>query len=320
MALLAFDQSKQSKINSQFIYTHLNPNYFKKIVCMSEINIRSKPTKVPSIPKNNDSDFMPPSPELINEDLRAAVVQMDSIESVQPNKFKTKDPLPRTPAPLPEAVSPAGVPIDLNSPEMRDIHSETGSPKSVRGEFKIDLSGLNEVDVTIEGNKPEEYKRNVKGSVVVIGLMLVSVHLFLNHLTMFTWVVNFDSPELVTAAILYIISTILIVAMFLGAVAVPALSIKADKLTIYYVPIVVAGVIDLIAVLMGGGIFSPLSIYTLDSMNYLYYNQVATVMTLLINGILYYSFTRKEGKLASMVHPFERIEVETDAEDKADDE
>lgn len=287
---------------------------------MSEINIRSKLAKAPSIPINTNSDFMPPSPELINEDLRAAVVQMDSIESVPQNKFKIKDPLPRSPAPLPEAVSPAGVPIDLNSPEMRDIYSEKGSPKSVRGEFKIDLSGLNEVDLTVEGNKSEEYKRNVKGSVMVLGLLLVSVHLFLNHLTMFTWVVNFDSPELVIAAILYIISTILIIVMFLGALAVPALSIKDDKLTVFYTPIMVAGVIDLVAVLMGGGIFSPLSIYTLDSMNYQYYNQVAVVMTLLINGVLYYSFTRKEGKLASIVHPFERKNVGPDAEEEVDDE
>jgi hypothetical protein len=272
---------------------------------MSEINIRSKPTKVPLNNQNKEKDLMPPSPELINEDLRAAVVQMDSIESVPPSKFKVKDPPPRSPAPLPEAISPAGVPIDLKSPETRDL--EIGSPKSAKTDFKIDLTGLDEVDVTVEGRKPEEYKRNVKGSLVVIGLLLVSLHLFLNHLTMFTWVVNFDSPELVIAAVLYIISTILILVMFLGVLAVPSLSINDDKLVIYYSPIVVAGMIDLIAVWMGGGIFSPLSIYTLDSMNYLYYNEVAVFMTLLINGLLYYSFARKEGAISSLVHPFERI-------------
>lgn len=274
-----------------------------------QINIRSKPTKAPEISKNNQ-ELMPPSPELINDDLRAAtaevVVKMDSVDSVPSNKFKVKDPAPRSPAPMPEAISPAGVPIDLNVPETKDIPS---SPKSVRGEFKIDLEGL---DTTVEGMKPTEYKRNVKGSVVVIGLLLVSLHLFLNHLTMFTWVVSFDSPEQVIAAVLYVISTIIIIVMFLTALAVPALSIQEDKFRAYYSPILVAALIDHIAIAMGGGIFSPLSIYTLDPTSSSFYNGLAFLMTFVINGFLYYAFTRRpeDGKLFAMVHPFEKISEE----------
>lgn len=279
---------------------------------MSEINIRRKPTKVPS---KDNKDLIPPSPELINQDLKAAVVQMESIESVPANKFKVKESPPRKPAPLPEAISPAGVPIDMSSPEMKDL--EIGPAEST-SKTEFDLSGL---DVTVEGKKPEEYKRNMKGTLVVIGLLLVSIHLFLNHLTMFTWVVNFESPELVIAAVLYIISTIMILVMLLSVLAVPALSIREDKLAVYYSPIVVAGVIDLMAVWMGGGIFSPLSIYTLDSMNYLYYNQIGALMAVLINGGLYFAFTRKEGSVASLMHPFEKTEVnESDDEEKADRE
>ena len=277
---------------------------------MSEVNIRIKPTKVQLSNKSKENEFIPPSPELIDKDLKAAVVQMDSIESVPPNKFKVKDPPTRSPAPLPEAVSPAGVPIDLSSPETKDLE---------KSEFKIDLSAIEGVDMTVEGKKPEEYKRNMKGTLVVISLLLASFHLFLNHLTMFTWVVNFDSPELVIAAVLYIISTILILVMFLSALVVPALSIGKDKLGVYYSPIIVAGVIDFMAVWMGGGIFSPLSLYTLDSMNYLYYNQIGALMTVVINGLLYYSFTRNEGLLASLFHPFEVLrQAETEKFDQID--
>lgn len=292
------------------------------------INIRSKPTKVPEIPKRDDeSDFiMPPSTESINEDLKAAVVQMESIETVPPNKFKVKDPPPRSPAPLPEAVSPAGVPIDMNSPELKgDIQSDTKSTRSGTSEktsgnneryndFKIDMSALNEMDMTVEGKKSDEYKRNVRGSLVIIALLLLSIHLFLNHMTMFTWVVNFDSPQLVIAAVLYFISTMLVIVMLLAVLTVPALSTKTEKFGAYYSPILVAGGIDFIAVIMGGGIFSPLSIYTLDSMNFVFYNQIAVITTLLINGALYFAFTREKGKIYSMVHPFEKLQPEHEDE------
>ena len=278
---------------------------------IDRINIRSKPTKVPEISKQESKIIIPPSPELVNEDLRAAVVvQMDSIDSVPSNKFKVKTPPPRSPAPLPEAISPAGVPIDvMTSPEMKDIRSVTGSPKSVRGEFKIDLSGLDEVDMTVEGLKPEEYKRNVRGSVVVIGILLLSLHLFLNHLTMFNWVYNFDSPDQVVAAVLYFMSTIMVLAMLLATLAVPALSMKEDKFRMYYSPILVAGVIDMVAVLMGGGMFSPVSFYSQDSREYGAYTEIGLVLTVMIYGALYYVFTRtsEDGNIFYAVHPFEKL-------------
>lgn len=277
------------------------------------VNIRTKPTKI----------MEPPPPELIQEDLQAAVVQMDSIESVQSTKFTVKDPEPRSPAPLPEAVSPAGVPIDMSSPEMKDICDSPKSTKSTtsRGEFKIDLKIIDsEVDLTMEGKKPGQYKRNVKGSLIVTMLFFISVHLFLNHITMFSWVVNYDSPEIVLATVLYCISTICVMVVFVGALIVPNFSIQEDKFPVYYGAILVGGGLDLVAVWIAGGIFSPIVIYTLDSINYIWYNNIAALVTILINGFLYYAFTRKfsdGSKLYSIFHPFERSQEQEEIEEES---
>lgn len=285
------------------------------------VNIRNKTTKLPE-PDNNKS-ALSPSTELIHEDLRAATVQMDSIETVQ---FTVKDPPPRSPAPLPEAVSPAGIPIDLKSPEMRDICDSPKSTKSStsRGEFKIDLTSIEEgVDLTVEGKNTGEYKRNVRGSLMVTALLLISLHLVLDHCTMINWVVNYDSPELVLATVLYFISSMCILAVLGAALIVPSLSLKEEKFPVYYGTILVAGGLDLVAVWLGGGIFSPIVLYTLDSMIYYWYNWTAVLMTILINGGLYYAFTRKAedgGKIYSLFHPFERVsgdnERETENENK----
>lgn len=275
------------------------------------INIRSKPTKIPEAP----------SSELIEEDLRSAVIQMDSIENLQTTKYNVKDPPPRSPAPLPEAVSPAGVPIDISSPELRDIcDSPKSKSPSSRGEFKIDFSSIEameEVDLTLDGKKPGEYRRNMKGSLIIAAMFLVGIHLFLNHCTMFSWVLNYDSPELVVATVLYFISSICILSLFLVALIVPSLSICEEKFPIYYGTVLVAGGLDLIAVWIAGGIFSPLVIYTLDSMNYLWYNRFAALLTILINGGLYYGLTRRQedGKIFSFFHPFKRIENENENEE-----
>lgn len=279
------------------------------------VNIRNKSTKIPE-----SSSTAPPPPELIQEDLHAAVVQMDSIESVQSTKFTVKSPEPRSPAPLPEAVSPAGVPIDISSPEMRDICDSPKSTKSTtsRGEFKIDFHSIDaEVDLTMEGKNPGQYKRNAKGSLIVTLLFLVSLHLFLDHTTMFSWVVNYDSPEIVLATVFYCISTMCVMVVFAAALIVPNLSIQEDKFHVYYGTFLVAGGLDLVAVWIAGGIFSPIVVYTLDSMNYLWYNRSAALLTILINGFLYYAFTRKSedgSKLYSLFHPFERAEETLPAE------
>ena len=275
------------------------------------INIRNKPTLI--------SDSAPPSPtlsvpsELIREDLRATALQMNSIESKPTIQFKLKDPIPRSPAPLPDAVSPAGVLIDISSPELRDINADSPKSTASRGEFKIDFSSIEAmkgIDVTLDGKKPGEYRRNVKGSLMVTALFLVSVHLLLDHCTMINFVVNYDSPEKVVATVLYFISTICMLVIFLAVLIVPSLSIEEDKFPVYYGTILVAGGLDLVAVWIAGGIFSPIALYTVDSSNYIWYDWLAGLLTILINGALYYAFTTKSdgaNNVHSLFHPFERI-------------
>lgn len=266
---------------------------------MSNVNIRSKPTKMP---ENDDEEYVAPSPQLIQEDLKAAVVQMDSIDTVPSNKFKVKDSPIRSPAPMPEAISPAGIPIDLG----------TGNDIEKRGEFKIDFG--DEVDMTIAGKRPEEYKRNVEGSLMVLALLFVSIILFTVHVTMFSMVVDFDSPALIMAAILYYISTICILALLLSALIIPSFSIDPDKFSIYYSPILVAGGIDFVAVCMGGGVFGPLvSSYSRDPMVYEEFTAWPAVWAIVINGALYYAFakTTPNTLLFSYFHSFERLNTKS---------
>lgn len=280
---------------------------------MSNVNIRSKPTKLPERDKDDDDNYATPSPKLIEEDLKAAVVQMDSIESVPANKFKLKEAPVRSPAPIPEAVSPAGIPIDLETKD--EDHEIVDKDEQKRGEFKIDFG--EEVDMTVEGKKSEEYKRSVKGSLCIVALFLISLHLLSEHVTMFSFVVDFDSPELIVSAVFYFISTIFILVMLLAALVVPSLSIKEERFGVYYSPILVAGGIDFVAVVMGGGVFGPLGwFYSKDPLVNSNYTFMAALGTLLVNGGLYYGFTRtsENGAVFSFFHPFERVKIEDEHE------
>jgi len=271
-----------------------------EIIPRQSINIRSKPTII---------DHAPPSPSLIEEDLRAAV-QLDSIDDLATNKFKVKDPEPRQPAPIPEAVSPAGIEIDLTLPSDRDLPEEKGSSQS---EFIVDLS--ERLDYTLEGKLPNEYRRNMKGTLMVLFLFLVSVNLFLVHCNMFSYLENFyTSFETVLATLLYIISTLCILVMFGVILMVPDLSLKTDKFKVFYSPILVAGGLDFIAVVLGGGIFSPLQFHSNDPFMYDSNLRFGAAFTLLLNGLLYFLFTRsdEESKLFSLMHPFQRTESNTE--------
>lgn len=274
------------------------------------INIRTKPTI---------ADPSPPSPKLIEEDLRAAV-QLAPIESLSPSQFRVKDPEPRQPAPLPESVSPAGVEVDLIVKDQRDLPIDDDD-EDKRSEFKIDLT--EHLDYTLDGKSPTEYKRNVKGTLIVLGLLLVSIHLFLAHCDLFSYLENFyTSIETIVATLLYIISTLCIMAVFLATLTVPALSITPEKFKIYYSPVLVAGGLDFVAVLLGGGIFSPLHYFhSKDPFLYLPNLQFGASFTLLLNASLYFLFTRSdESKMFGLLHPFQRAVPSEELNDKSSDE
>ena len=286
----------------------------------SRIDIRTKPAKsTAAMSEKTRTEVMPVSPELIQDDLKAATVQMEYIDSIPSKQFKLKEQLPRSPAPMPMAISPAGVPINIETSTIPSLPSSPRSAKS-RGEFKIDLGNIeaiDELDMTINGKESMEYERNVKGSVVVVMLLLISLHLFLEHLTIFSWIINFDSPQSVVAGVLYIISTLFIISVFIASLVVPSMSIQDDKLVVYYSPILAACIIDQFAISFGGGLFSPLTLYTQDSMNYATYDGMAGFFNILVNSLLYILFTRKEssGKIFDLVHPFRRkVEIYQDEE------
>ena len=297
------DQSKQSTTLMVYNYKlFLTGGLYINIYTMNDyLNIRSKPTRAPSVP-TNEFDVSPPSPAKINDDLKAAVIQMDSIEAT---RYKEKDAVPRSPAPLPEAISPAGIPIDLAAENEEE--EEVGKK---RGEFKIDLGSyevMNEaVDVSIEGNKSTEYKRNGKGSLIIIGLLMLSLHLLSQHSLIFTYVINYESPDLILATVLYFISSLCILFLMLAMLVIPGLSINEAKFQSYYGVVLVAGGLDLVAVMIGGSAFSPLGFYTKDPYSYMTLYWGALIECLLINGLLYYAFTRKsaDGKLYTFFHPF----------------
>lgn len=283
---------------------------------MSEyVNIRSGKSRSSGIPTK---EVEIPSPSIINEDLKAAVVQMDSIET---SKYKLKEKEPRSPAPLPEAVSPAGVPIDMDNDEREDV--ELNSSKS---DFKIDLGSYEvmdqAIDVSMEGNKPSEYKRNGKGSVIIIALVLIALHLISSHCTMFTYVIDYESPDLILATVLYFISSLCILFLMLAMLIVPGLSVNEDKFNSYYGTVLIAGGLDFVAVMIGGSAFSPLGFYTKDMYRYMTFYWEGLIECLVINGILFYAFTRKsgDGKLFGFFHPFMKPEpTETPENIESDD-
>lgn len=284
----------------------------------NNLNIRSKPTKMPNVKENTteeDNYFISRSPKSIQEDLKASVVQMESIETVPSNKFKVKESPKRSPAPIPEAISPAGFSIDL---EMKADEKNAGEEEI---EFKIDFG--KDVDLTLKGKNLKEYKRNIKGSLMILFLIFTSIILFTVHCTMFSMVVDFDSPELIIAAILYFISTTLIFVVLFGALIVPNFSINEEGFKVYYSPILVAGGIDFVAILLGGGVFGPLiSSYSRDPNIYSEYTPFPIIMTIIINGALYYAFAKStpNSHLFSYFHPFEKIPNQPEKESEKEPE
>lgn len=236
------------------------------------------------------------SPVIVNDNIKAAVesLKMQPIETVPFSQYKVPDSPVRSPAPFPQPVSPAGIPVNVEeSTGMVDLN------------IFHDLD-LDDVDLTVEGKAQEgEYRRNVRGTLVVGTMVLVSLHLFSEHCNMFTWVVRFETPQTVIAAILYIISTLCMLAVFGCALVKPSFSISRDKLMYYYSPILVAGVMDLIAIAIAGSIFSPFILFTLDSMSYITYNEVAAVLTVILNAGLFFAMTRGNDTIISdWFHPF----------------
>lgn len=281
------------------------------------INIRSKPTRAPSVPTSEIGGSSSPLSAKISADLKDAVIQMDSIET---SKYKVKDTEPRSPAPLPESISPAGIPIDLNDSLLVDDENED----EVEGEkrFKIDLGSYqvmdHTVDVTMKGSNPTEYKRNGKGSLIIAGLVLLSLHLIAQHCTMFTWVIKYESPDLIMATVLYFISSLCLLFLMMAMLVMPGLSIKEENFTSYYGVIILAGGLDFVAVMIGGSAFSPLGFYSEDVSSYVSYYWMALLECLVINGLIYYAFSRKseDGKLFDLFHPF----VGTKAQDSTESE
>lgn len=288
------------------------------------VNIRTKPTRIPSVPIQ-EVEVSPPSPTQIKEDLKAAVIQMESIET---SKYQVKEKIPRSPAPLPEALSPAGIPIDIKTHEEEDEDDDAvnkGNGKS-RGEFRIDFGSyevMDEiVDASMDGNKTGEYKRNGKASAIIIGLILLSVHLISQHVTMFTYVINYDLPDLILATILYSISSLCVIFLMLGMLVMPGLSINVARFSAYYGVIILAGVLDFMAVIIGGSVFSPLGMYSNDPYSSVVWYWAALFESIIINGILFFIFTRKpdDGKLYELFHPFTGTEgIEEDEAVEPDD-
>ena len=284
---------------------------------MSEhINIRSSnSTRSSNIPIN-EVELSPPSPVQIDKDLKAATVQMDSIETSQ---YKVKEKEPRSPAPLPEAVSPAGIPIDIDEGKGKGEDAEVnGKPKD---EFKIDLGSYEVmdqvVDVTMDGSKSSEYKRNGKGSLIILGLILITLHLISSHCMIFSYQIVYESPELILATVLYFISSLCLLFLMLAMLVMPVLSINEEKFNSYYGIVMIAGILDFVAVMIGGSAFSPLGFFSKDPYSYFIFYWEALIECLLINGFLYYAFTRKsgDGKLFALFHPFMRV-TESEVEEK----
>lgn len=285
---------------------------------IDRVNIRTKPSKSPPVPPTS------PSPQAIKNDLiSASNVQMDSIDSLLGCQFRVKDSIPRSPAPMPESISPAGIAIDLADNDNKgDIVADSASNLNNYDDSLItnDLFKV-ELDLTIKGDKNStSYRRNVKGSLIVIILLLISLHLFIEHLNMFTYVINFDYPVVVVATIFYVLSTLSVLLILTGTLMLPAMSIEEEKFKIFYGPFLVVGGLDLMGILVGGSVFGPFNIHTLDLDYSLTYTQIAALSTILVNSSLYYFFTRTSEdspKIFQLFHPFEKVNsTETAAEIK----
>jgi hypothetical protein len=272
------------------------------------------------------------SQSVIDENLKAAAneaqkakaspsVQMKSIDEMYPSqdetivaqKFKVKPSPPRSPAPLPEAVSPAGIPISVErTPNSASPLRKTIASPLPEGEVKIEIAGLEDLDLSMEGKGASEYKRNKKGTGIVALLLFIGFNLFVNHMFMFSWVMEFNSSQVAIAAIFYFISSFFVLGTMAVSLVKPAFSIgSSDLLYKYYFLIAVAGLLDLLAILMGGSIFGPFIIYSQLSTSYLNMNTIAILLSIIINAGLFVAFTKPDGSAcAKYFHPFERIDAE----------
>ena len=268
---------------------------------------------------------------IIDENLKAAAdeaqkvspsVQMKSVDDMYPpqdetivaQKFKVKPSPPRSPAPLPDAISPAGVPIavEINPKSSSPPSSQSPLRKTITsplpdGEVKIEIAGLEDLDLSMEGKNTSEYKRNKKATAFVALLLFIGINLFVNHLFMFSWIVEFNSSQVALAAIFYFISSFFVLGTIAISLVKPAFSIgDPDSLYKYYFLIAVACLLDLIAILMGGSIFGPFIIYSQLSTSYLNMNTMSILLSVGINAGLFVAFTRPNGSACSKYfHPFE---------------
>lgn len=283
---------------------------------IDRVNIRTKPS-----PKLSNLTPMSPSQQAIQNDLNSASrVQMESIDSLPWSQFRIKDSIPRSPAPMPESMSPAGIAIDLTDVDKKtDIKDDLSQNNDNNSNTSLTTIGSLkiEIDMSVKGDKnPTEYRRNLKGTFTIIILLIISLHLFIEHLNMFTYVINFDYPEVVVATILYMLSTVFILVILAGTLMVPMLSVEEEKFKIFYCPILVAGGIDLIGILVGGSIFGPLSIHTIDLNYSMTYTQLASILTILLNLTLYFLFTRtSQGSpiIFEFMHPFEKVKNKSES-------
>ncbi len=281
------------------------------------------------------------SKSIIDKNLKAAAneaekvnvsppVQMKNVDEMYPpqdetivaQKFKVKASPTRSPAPLPDAISPAGVPIAV---EMKN-KSSASSPSPLRktitspvpdDEVKIEIAGLEDLDLTVEGIKTAEYKRNKKGTAIVAVLLIIGFNLFVNHWFMFSYVVEFASSQVAVASVFYFISSFFVLGTMAASLVKPAFSIgDPDSLYKFYFLIAVAGLLDLLAIMLGGSIFGPFIIYSQYSYSHLNMDTVAILLSVLLNAGLFIGFTQPDGSAsAKYFHPFERINCDTQESD-----
>lgn len=271
---------------------------------------------------------------MIDENLKAAAkeatkvspsVTMRSVEDIHPpqdetivaQKFKVKPSPPRSPAPLPEPVSPAGVPVTVDlGPKATPTPALSESPtrKTIAsplpdGEVKIEVTGLEDLDLSMEGKNSSEYIRNKKATGIVALLLFIGINLLVFHVFMFAWVVEFSSSKMAVAAVFYFISTFFVLGTLAASLVKPSFSIgDPDSLYKCYFLIAVAGLLDLLAILIGGSIFGPFIIHSTISTSYLNMNTIAIILSVALNAGLFIGFTRPEGNAcAKYFHPFESI-------------
>lgn len=286
-------------------------------------NIRNKPSKTSSQSIDQNLKAAAKEAERAKPPKSSPTVQMKGIDDIHPppdetivaQKFKVKPSAPRSPAPLPEAVSPAGVPVEVNlqsstnAPRNGSPLRETITSPLPDGETEIEIVGLKDLDLSMEGQNPGEYRRNKKATAVVALLLFIGLNLMAMHTFMFSWVVEFSSSQTALAAVLYFISSFFVVGTLTVALIKPGFSLgNESQLFKSYSLIPIAGVIDVLAIMIGGSIFGPFIIYSRLSTSYLNMNTMAAILSILVNGGLYFAFTQPQGSSSSKYfHPFQGL-------------